>query len=80
MFAGAEPMLLRPPVNLLRLLLHPAGLASRIVNLAQWRAHVIARLRQQIDASGDAVLMDLLEELLDYPVPARRRLDRTGGR
>ena len=67
--AGAEPALLRPPVNVLRLSLHPAGLASRIVNLTQWRAHVIARLRRQIDISGDAVLMDLLEELRDYPVP-----------
>jgi transcriptional regulator with XRE-family HTH domain len=67
--AGAEPMLLRPPVNILRLLLHPAGLAPRVVNLVQWRAHVIARLRRQIDVSGDAVLMDLLEELFDYPSP-----------
>jgi transcriptional regulator with XRE-family HTH domain len=67
--AGAEPMLLRPPVNMLRLLLHPAGLGCRVVNLAQWRAHVIARLRRQIDVSGDAVLMDLLEELFDYPGP-----------
>jgi len=55
-------------VNVLRLSLHPAGLASRIVNLPQWRAHVIARLRRQIDLSGDAKLMDLLEELRDYPI------------
>ena len=67
--AGAEPTLLRPPVNVLRLMLHPAGLASRIVNLGQWRAHVIARLRRQIDVSGDAMLMDLLEEIRDYPTP-----------
>jgi transcriptional regulator with XRE-family HTH domain len=67
--AGAEPSLLRPPVNVLRLSLHPAGLASRIVNLAQWRAHIIARLRRQIDVSGDATLSDLLEELRDYPAP-----------
>jgi transcriptional regulator with XRE-family HTH domain len=67
--AGAEPMLLRPPVNLLRLCLHPAGLASRILNLAEWRAHIIARLRRQIDASGDTGLMDLLEEIRDYPRP-----------
>ena len=39
----------------------------RIVNLAQWRAHIIARLRRQIDVSGDAVLTDLLEEIRDYP-------------
>jgi transcriptional regulator with XRE-family HTH domain len=67
LFAGAEPLLLRPPVNLLRLLLHPAGLASHVVNLVQWRTHVIARLRHQIDVTGDTVLMDMLEELLDYP-------------
>jgi transcriptional regulator with XRE-family HTH domain len=69
LLAGAEPTLLRPPVNVLRLSLHPAGLASRIVNLAQWRAHVIARLRRQIDVTGDAALMDLLEEIRDYPNP-----------
>jgi transcriptional regulator with XRE-family HTH domain len=67
--AGAEPILLRPPVNVLRLSLHPAGLAPRIVNLAEWRAHVIARLRRQIDVSGDPVLIDLLEEIRDYPLP-----------
>lgn len=67
--AGAEPTLLRPPVNVLRLSLHPAGLAPRILNLTQWRAHVIAKLRRQIDISGDAVLMELLEELRDYPTP-----------
>ena len=64
---GAEASLLRPPVNLLRLLLHPAGLAPRIVNLAQWRGQLIARLRRQIDASGDPVLIELLEEIRDYP-------------
>ena len=65
--AGAEPSLLRPPVNLLRLTLHPAGLASRIVNLTDWRAHLIARLRRQIDVTGDPLLADLLEEIRDYP-------------
>jgi transcriptional regulator with XRE-family HTH domain len=67
--AGAEPMLLRPPVNVVRLFLHPAGLASRIVNLAQWRAHVIARLLRQIDLSGDSRLLDLAEEIRGYPYP-----------
>jgi hypothetical protein len=73
--AGAEPSLLRPPVNVLRLSLHPAGLAPRIVNLVQWRAHVIARLRRQIDVSGDVALSDLLEELRDYPSPRATGLD-----
>jgi transcriptional regulator with XRE-family HTH domain len=67
--AGAEPMLLRPPVNFLRLFLHPAGLATRIVNLAQWRAQVMDRLRRHADASSDPVLADLLEEIRDYPSP-----------
>jgi transcriptional regulator with XRE-family HTH domain len=67
--AGAESMLLRPPVNFLRLFLHPAGLASRIVNLAQWRAHVMERLRRQANARGDPVLSELLEEIQDYPNP-----------
>ncbi|WP_428483262.1 helix-turn-helix domain-containing protein [Rhodopila sp.] len=66
---GAEPMLLRPPVNLLRLCLHPAGLACRIVNLVEWRAHITARLRREIDTTGDAGLVDLLEEIRDYPSP-----------
>ena len=63
--AGAEPMLLRPPVNFLRLFLPPAGLASRIVNLAQWQTQVLERLRRQADASGDPLLTDLLEEIRD---------------
>ncbi len=67
--AGAEPILLRPPVNLLRLMLHPAGLASRIVNLAEWRGHIAARLRREIDLTGDTGLTDLLEEIRDYPCP-----------
>ncbi len=67
--AGAEPALLRPPVNFLRLFLHPAGLACRIVNLAEWRAQVVQRLRRQADATCDPVLTDLLEEIRDYPAP-----------
>ncbi len=67
--AGAEPIVLRPPVNLLRLFLHPAGLASRIVNLMEWRAQIVARLRRQIEASGDTGLIDLLEEIRNYPGP-----------
>lgn len=67
LLSGAEPMLLRPPVNVLRLLLHPAGMASRIVNLPEWRAHIIARLRRQIDNNGDRGLTDLLEEIREYP-------------
>jgi transcriptional regulator with XRE-family HTH domain len=68
LMAGAAPELLQPPVNVLRLSLHPQGLASRIANLAQWRAHLLERLQQQIAATGDAVLQALHDELAAYPV------------
>lgn len=67
--AGVDPMLLNPPVNVIRLSLHPAGLAPRIVNLVEWRRHLIARLQQQIEVAGDPVLVDLVEEVRDYPLP-----------
>jgi transcriptional regulator with XRE-family HTH domain len=59
--------LLRPPANVLRLTLHPDGLAPRIVNLAQWRAHLLTQLRHRADTMGDRRLADLHEELLGYP-------------
>jgi transcriptional regulator with XRE-family HTH domain len=70
--AGASAALLQPPVNVLRLSLHPEGLAPRIVNLAQWKAHVLARLAQQVAASGDTVLAALAGELAGYPPHAPR--------
>ena len=53
LLAAADPALLQPPVNVLRLSLHPKGLAPRIENLAEWRAHLLMRLRQQIDVTAD---------------------------
>ncbi len=61
------PHLLQPPLNVLRLSLHPEGLAPRIENLAQWRAYVFRRLEEQIDVSADPQLAALLEELRSYP-------------
>jgi transcriptional regulator with XRE-family HTH domain len=69
MLAGADPSLLDGQVNVLRLSLHPKGVAPRIANLAQWRNHIFERLRQQIQATGDSELVSLLEELRGYPVP-----------
>lgn len=69
LLAGLPAELLQPPVNVLRLSLHPRGLAPRIVNLAQWREHLFTRLREQIDTSGDATLAALLDELAAYPAP-----------
>jgi transcriptional regulator with XRE-family HTH domain len=63
-----DPSLLEPPINVLRLGLHPGGLAPYIVNLDRWRAHFLGRLSQQIAVTGDAELKSLLEELAEYPV------------
>jgi transcriptional regulator with XRE-family HTH domain len=65
--AGAPPHLLDPPVNVLRLSLHPDGMAPRILNLPQWRAHLLHRLHQQAVATNDPVLSGLHEELRGYP-------------
>lgn len=70
LLAGVDPSLLQPPVNVLRLSLHPGGLAPRLVNLGQWRHHLFGRLRQQIHATGDATLQALEVQLRSYPVPA----------
>ena len=64
---GAATQLLQPPVNVLRLSLHPQGLAPRIENLAEWRGHLLARLRRQIAMSGSVALRELLDELTEYP-------------
>jgi len=69
MVAGVDPLVLRPPVNVLRLWLHPVGLAPRIANLRDWREQTIDRLRRRIAVSDDSRLSDLLEEILDYPLP-----------
>lgn len=66
---GVAPPLLAPPVNVLRLSLHPEGLAPRIVNFAEWRAHLLARLARQIEATADEALETLLEELRTYQIP-----------
>lgn len=69
LMAGAAPELVTQPINVLRLSLHPDGLAPRIANLAQWRAHLLERLQQQIAATGDTVLAALHDELAAYAAP-----------
>jgi len=63
----ADAGLLAPPVNVLRLSLHPQGLAPRIVNLGEWRAHLLERLRRQTETFADPVLAALERELAAYP-------------
>ncbi len=80
LLAGVDAALLQPPVNVLRLALHPGGLAPHILNPAQWREHLLTRLRHQRDASADEGLDALLQELEAYPCPeAPGGADVTGG-
>ena len=67
LIGGVAPELLEPPVNVLRLSLHPDGLAPRIANLTAWRAHLLDRLERQAAGSGDPALHALLEELRSFP-------------
>ncbi|MBA3678032.1 MAG: helix-turn-helix transcriptional regulator [Sphingosinicella sp.] len=69
---GVSPDLLQPPVNVLRLSLHPEGVAPRILNLGEWKAHLIDRLRGQYEASADPALGALCDELEEYPAPPAR--------
>jgi MmyB-like transcription regulator ligand binding domain len=61
------PELMRPPVNVLRVSLHPDGMAPRIANLPEWRAHLLARLHRQAEATADQRLIALHDELSGYP-------------
>jgi transcriptional regulator with XRE-family HTH domain len=70
LLAAVDPELMKPPVNVLRLSLHPRGLAPLIVNLAEWRAHLIDRLRRQIRITRDPTLDALSRELTAYSASA----------
>ena len=63
---GVNESLLAPPVNGLRLTLYPKGLAPRIENLAQWRAHLLARVARDLELTADPILAELLKELRAY--------------
>ncbi|MEJ6791117.1 helix-turn-helix transcriptional regulator [Brevundimonas sp. BR2-1] len=76
---GAAAHLLTGPINVLRLSLHPEGLAPRIRNLPEWRAHVLERLRAQFAASADPAILALLDELWAYPAPPGPRAHLTPG-
>jgi transcriptional regulator with XRE-family HTH domain len=67
LLTGVAADLLTPPVNVLRLTLHPEGMAPNIVNLGEWRAHLLARLRRQVLVTGDQQLRRLYHELRALP-------------
>ncbi|MEU3054260.1 helix-turn-helix domain-containing protein [Streptomyces griseus] len=68
---GVSEKLLAPPVNAMRLTLHPDGLAPRIVNLPEWRADLLAQMDRQIALVRSPELRALYDEVAAYPVPAR---------
>ncbi len=73
LLAGVADHLVAGPVNVLRVSLHPEGLASRVVNFTEWRTHIVKRLSHEIDVSADPALAALLDELKSYPVPFAAR-------
>ncbi|MEW2115652.1 helix-turn-helix transcriptional regulator [Streptomyces sp. NPDC005474] len=69
LISGIADHLLKPPINTMRLTLHPEGLAPRILNFAQWRAHLLGQMERQISVTGSAALADLYQEVAAHPVP-----------
>ena len=69
LLADADPSLLDPPINMLRLCLHPNGFTPQVMNYSEWRGSVLKYLERQVAATADAILMDLLQELRNYPKP-----------
>ncbi|GAA2971798.1 DNA-binding XRE family transcriptional regulator [Streptomyces sp. KhCrAH-43] len=76
---GVPDHLLAPPLNAMRLTLHPEGLAPRILNLRAWRADLLAQMERQIALARSAELRELYEEVAGYPVPAGRDEERGRG-
>lgn len=67
LMAGVAPELVEPPVNMLRLVLHPLGMASQILNLAELRGQILDRVNREAAATGAAELAELHRELIGYP-------------
>ncbi|MFD4527988.1 helix-turn-helix domain-containing protein [Streptomyces sp. NPDC058470] len=66
---GIPEALLAPPLNAMRLTLHPEGMAPRIRNLRAWRGHLLAQMERQVALSRSEPLRALYEEVAAYPVP-----------
>jgi transcriptional regulator with XRE-family HTH domain len=78
LYDGIAPELMQPPVNAMRLSLHPRGLAPRIANLGEWRAHLLYRLRREVELTADPVLIELLQEVGGYPMRSHQPLQIKG--
>jgi transcriptional regulator with XRE-family HTH domain len=68
---GVDPILLSPPVNALRLVLHPGGLGARITNLSEWSGYLLRRLERQITLTSDPALVELDREIRSWPGVSR---------
>jgi transcriptional regulator with XRE-family HTH domain len=66
---GVASHLLGPPVNVMRTALHPEGLAGRVINLAEFRNHLLGRIQRGHLRTGDDDLAALYDELAAYPLP-----------
>ena len=64
---GVGPELLAPPANAMRVCLHPDGLAPRTLNLPEYSAHLLTRLRRQLNIAPEPQLAELYDELVAYP-------------
>ncbi len=79
LYEGVDASLLRPPINVIRLVLHPRGLAPRLLNHIVWRSHYLAQLRRQIQMTADPQLEFLLRETLAYPGANAEPHEEAGG-
>lgn len=64
---GLPERLLAPPLNAMRLTLHPEGLARKIRNLPEWRAHLLQQMDRQLSLLRSPALRELYEEVAAYP-------------
>ena len=63
---GVDPDLLEPPINMLRLGVHPGGLPKISSMTAACNAPLISRLRRQSREDADPALGELLDEVEAY--------------
>ena len=73
LLAEVDASLLEPPVNILRLCLHPRGFTPQVINYSEWRKNVLEYVNRQVEITADAFLMELLRELKGYPQPKSSR-------
>lgn len=75
---GLPEHLLTPPLNAMRITLHPEGLSSRIRNLREWRGHLLAQMERQIALARSEPLRELYDEVAAYPFPGTPATPATG--